>query len=57
MAEIDDLSYWDFIEITKYQEHSNKKKSGETVYKELKPSQKQMIQDRKEREKKKKGKK
>jgi len=55
MNEIDNMSYWDLIEVSKYQSHNNRKESGKTTYKELKPSQKKMIQERKEKENKRKG--
>ena len=50
MDEIDDMSYWDLIEVSKYQNQNSPKGSGQTTYKQLKPSQKKMIEDRKERE-------
>lgn len=50
MDEIDDMSYWDLIEVSKYQNQNAPKGSGQTTYKELKPSQKKMIKERKERE-------
>ena len=55
MNEIDDMSYWDLIEVSKYQSRSDRKQSGQTTYKELKPSQKRMIEERKAKEKKRKG--
>jgi len=50
MDEIDNMSYWDLIEVSKYQNKNIPKGSGQTTYKELKPSQKKMIEERKERE-------
>jgi len=48
MNEIDEMSYWDLIEISKYQNYNERKRSGQTTYKELKPSQRTMIEKRKE---------
>lgn len=50
MSEIDDMSYWDLIGVSKYQTQSDRKQSGQTTYKELKPSQKRMIEERKKTE-------
>lgn len=50
MDEIDELCYWDLIEVSKYQSQNNRKESGKTGYKKLKPSQQRMIDERKERE-------
>ena len=52
MSEIDDMSYWDLIGVSKYKAQNRPTESGETRYKELKPSQKQMIEERKGRMKK-----
>jgi len=52
MNEIDDMSYWDLIGISKYESQNKPKGSGQTIYKELKPSQKKMIEARKEKMKK-----
>lgn len=50
MDEIDELCYWDFIGVTKYQSKTNDRQSGKTTYKELKPSQKKMIEERKKQQ-------
>ena len=57
MEEIQRMSYWDFWGIVKSLILRAKRQNGETIYKEMKPSQKKMMEDRiKQQEKRKKGK-
>jgi hypothetical protein len=49
MFEIDEMSYWDMDNYVKFITENRPKQPGETIYKELKPAQRRMIEERKKR--------
>ncbi len=53
MNDIDNLSYWDFINVMEYTNKRNEKSSGKTSYSKISKSQQRMIDERKKRESKK----
>ena len=60
MSDIDNMSYWDFLNVMEYTNKRNDKASGRSSYSKISKTQKSMIEVRKEKEarrKKKEGKK
>jgi len=47
MSDIDNLSYWDFLNIMEYTNKKAEKSSGKTSYSKLNKSQQGMIEKRK----------
>lgn len=50
MNSIDELCYWDFIDVMEYSNNKNKESSGKPTFKKISKSQRAMIDSRKERE-------
>ena len=50
MEDIDNLSYWDFANLTKYNSKKSELSSGKSTYKKISKSQQKMIEERKRKE-------